>query len=188
MHIRIQRCGASGHHHAQIGAGVVWCRDGATGLAANNGNYDTSLSFDGNYLYYTQGRSGSADVLYQINTTTGAARSLGSTGVTGIAGSALVNGRLELYQYGQSRNYVYSAPILSTSFTRGARLSDQIIVGGTTESTLTQANQLSSSVQLGGTVPEPPVALMLSSGLALIIFQCRSGKRLQRPPPTTGRP
>ncbi len=83
---------------------------GATGLKANNGNYDTSLSLNGTSLYYTEGKNNQNDELYQVSLTTGNATDLGSTGVTGVAGSALVNGKLELYQYGQSSNYIYSAP------------------------------------------------------------------------------
>lgn len=146
---------------------------GATGLAANNGNYDTSLSFDGTALYYTQGSSGAADALYRIDATTGAARSLGTTGVTGVAGSALVNGNLELYQYGQSRNYIYSAPVLTTSFTRGAQLNAQILVGGTTLTAPSQTLQTSSSVLLDVAAPEPSTPALFCAGLLLITLNLR---------------
>lgn len=136
-------------------------RVGATGLAANNGRYDTSLAFDGTNLYYTQGASGASAILYSIDTTTGGARSLGSTGVTGVAGSAYVNGNLELYQYGQKKNYVYSAPVLTTSFTRGARLNAEILVGGTTLNLTPQTLQMTSLVQLDMAAPEPTSALLL---------------------------
>lgn len=102
----------------------------ATGLVANNGHYDTSLSAFGNSLYYTAGVAGASDELYQIDMMTGHTTDLGSTGVTGIAGSAIANGELELFQYGQSRNYVYMAAIGTNTFTRGAQLSATIVDGG----------------------------------------------------------
>lgn len=136
-------------------------RVGATGLSANNGRYDTSMAFDGTNLYYTQGSSGGADLLYSINPTTGVAQSLGSTGITGVAGSAYVDGRLELYQYGQKKNYIYSAPVLTTSFTRGAQLNAQILVGGTTLNLTSQTLQMTSSLQLDVAAPEPASFLLL---------------------------
>lgn len=146
---------------------------GATGLAANNGNFDTSLSFDGTALYYTQGASDAADTLYQIDATTGAARSLGSTGVTGVAGSALVNGSLELFQYGQNRNYIYSAPVLTTSFTRQAQLNAQILVGGTTLAAASQTLQTRGSVLLDTAAPEPSAPALLWIGLLLMALYSR---------------
>ncbi|NDJ13255.1 MAG: hypothetical protein EBY17_19005 [Acidobacteriia bacterium] len=146
-------------------------RVGATGLSANNGRYDTSMAFDGTNLYYTQGSSGSADLLYSIDPTTGVARSVGSTGITGVAGSAYVDGRLELYQYGQKKNYVYSAPVLTTSFTRGAQLNAEILVGGTTLNLKSQTLQLTSSLQLDVAAPEPASFLLLCVPLLLLWYR-----------------
>ena len=109
---------------------------GSLGIAANNGQYDTSLSADMNFLYYTAGLAGRADELYRIDTRTGLATDLGSTGLTAIAGSALVNGNLELFQYGQSTNYSWVAPVGSTGFTRGRQLPISIVDGGTVYSSI----------------------------------------------------
>ena len=107
---------------------------GATGSSpANNGSWDTSLSDDGTNLYFTAGGGGSIDELYRINTTTGVATDLGSTGVSGIAGSAIVNGELELFQYhwDGSTDHIYNAALGATDFTAGAVLQTQIVDGGT---------------------------------------------------------
>jgi hypothetical protein len=135
---------------------------GSTGLAANNGYYDTSLSSNGTSLFYTAGRPGANDELYSISTVTGHATDLGSTGVTGIAGSAFVNGNLELYQYGQERNYIYSAVAGSTSFVRGARLTTGIIDGGA----VLVSNAGGSSIAVT-VVPEPGSVWLLALTLPL---------------------
>jgi hypothetical protein len=82
---------------------------------------DTSLSFDGTSLLYTAGGSGQNDDF---------ATDLGSTGIIGIAGSAFVDGTLELYQYGQAVNYIFAAPDESVNFTRVAQRGAQIMDGG----------------------------------------------------------
>jgi hypothetical protein len=128
---------------------------GNTGLGPNNGQFDTSLSFDGTSLLYTAGRPGTSDELYRISLTTGIAADLGSTGVTGIAGSAFSNGKLDLFQYGQGTNYLYTAPEGSTTFSKGAALGTQIVDGGVPAATHTPAS-----------VPEP--ATLVSAGSALI--------------------
>jgi hypothetical protein len=133
---------------------------GSTGLAANNGYYDTSLSSDGTSLLYTAGRVGVNDELYRINPVTGVATDLGSTGVTGIAGSAFVNGNLELYQYGQSTNHIYSAAPGSLNFQQGAQLNAQIIDGGVLLGNSLGTNQ-------SGSAPEPPSGLLILPGLLL---------------------
>jgi hypothetical protein len=148
---------------------------GATGLAANNGWYDTSLSSDGTSLYYTQGSPGVNDELYRINQQTGVATDLGSTGVTAIAGSAFVNGSLELYQYGQNQNYIYSAPDGSTAFTRESVLNAQILDGGT-DATGTSV----SSGQMA--TPEPASAALMGFGLVLIAIAWR--KKIAKTPVT----
>ena len=144
---------------------------GATGLAANNGGFDTSLSSDGNSLYYTAGRAGALDELFRINVATGLATDLGSTGVTGIAGSAFVGSNLELFQYGQGTNYIYSASVGLTDFVREAHLGAQIIDGGAVFS-LPAAASLQSTAS-----PEPGSALLLAAGLlfpAVILGRHRS--------------
>ncbi|HWF10677.1 MAG TPA: PEP-CTERM sorting domain-containing protein [Bryobacteraceae bacterium] len=144
---------------------------GATGLVANNGAFDTSLSMSGGSLYYTAGRAGQADELYLLNPATAAATDLGSTGVTGIAGSALVNGQLELYQYGQSTNYIYSAPVNtledSTHFTRGAVLQAQIIDGGVA---VPNAAVTSASPE---NTPEPATIALAGFGLLVVAVVLR---------------
>ncbi len=110
---------------------------GPTGLAPNNGYDDTSLSFDGSSLLYTAGPAGHVDQLYRINIATGLATSLGATGVTAIAGSAFFNGNLDLFQYGQSTNYIYSASDGSTDFIRDTVLRTQIVDGGVAEQPMT---------------------------------------------------
>jgi hypothetical protein len=138
---------------------------GATGLQANNGGYDTSLSDDGSSLLYTAGRPGQADELYRINIGTGIATDLGSTGVTGIAGSAFVNGELELFQYGQSQNYIYSAPDGSVDFLQESILGAQIVDGGAVFS------NVESSDQSSGVAPEPGAAQLLILGLLLLCYR-----------------
>ena len=148
---------------------------GATGLAANNGQADTSLSASGNLLYYTAGRSGARDELYTIDMTTGRATDLGSTGVTGIAGSAIVNGNLELYQYGQDdNNYIYSAALGTTNFTRVSRLGAQIIDGGVAAGSFGAAGLSVSTAQ--SAVPEAGSVWLLLSGLG-VTAGMRRGRR-----------
>ena len=145
---------------------------GPTGLPTNNFNYDTSLSGDGTSLYYTAGPAGGIDELYRIDPTTGLAADLGSTGVRGIAGSAFVNGQLDLFQYGQSTNYIYSAPDGSTQFVQGPELAAQIIDGGAVFPVE------GASSQPAGATPEPGTLLLVFSGVLLIIFGWPRQRRL----------
>jgi hypothetical protein len=149
---------------------------GATGIGPNNGHYDTSLADDGSSLLYTVGAPGQADELYRINVKTGVATDLGSTGVTGIAGSAFVNGSFVLYQYGQSTNYVYSAPDGSLDFVRGPVLGAQIVDGGAVEGFT--SSTLSGEID---STPEPASwSLMLCGGLLActgILWRRSPGKR-----------
>jgi hypothetical protein len=140
---------------------------GATGLAANDGNWDTSLSGTGTNLYFTAGGAGSNDELYEINPTTGVATDLGNTGVHSIAGSAIVDGNLELFQYNAGTNYIYSAPLGSIDFTAGPVLSAQIVDGGTVIATPVgdSADSLSAS--------EPMSSLLLGSGLLALGLRAR---------------
>jgi hypothetical protein len=140
---------------------------GATGLAANNGGWDTSLSDTGTNLYFTAGGAGSNDELYEINPTTGVATDLGNTGVHSIAGSAIVDGNLELFQYNAGTNYIYSAPLGSIDFTAGPVLSAQIVDGGTVIATPVgdSADSLSAS--------EPMSSLLLGSGLLALGLRAR---------------
>jgi hypothetical protein len=148
---------------------------GATGLAANNGSWDTSLSDDGTNLYFTAGAGGAIDQLYEINITTGIATDLGSTGVSGIAGSAIVNGDLELFQYhwSGSTDYVYSAPLGSTNFMAGPVLGTQIVDGGTMLSSVDNASE-------GSDTPEPYSFLLFGSGLIGLALW---GRRRRTPKP-----
>ncbi len=134
---------------------------GATGLPVNDQEWDTSLSDDGLDLWFTAGGAGAVDQLYEINTQTGQATDLGSTGVSGIAGSAIVNGYLDLFQYNAGTNYIYSAPLGSTDFTAGPVLSAQIVDGGTL---LNGAGALDT--QSEANVPEPATFLLAGWGLA----------------------
>ncbi|HVW12082.1 MAG TPA: PEP-CTERM sorting domain-containing protein [Bryobacteraceae bacterium] len=138
---------------------------GALGIAANSGNYDTSLSADLNYLYYTAGQTGQADELYRVDSRTGIATDLGSTGVTGIAGSALVNGNLELFQYGQGTNYTYSAPVGSTGFTQGRQLPISIVDGGTV-----YTPALNTGADSESATPEPSTMWLLGGGGLLVLL------------------
>ena len=139
---------------------------GSLGIAANNGQYDTSLSADMNYLYYTAGLAGHADEFYRIDPRTGLATDLGSTGVTAIAGSALVNGKLELFQYGQSTNYSWVAPVGSTGFTQGPQLPISIVDGGTANS------PMATTGAEGVTAPEPST-IWLFGGAGLLLLCSR---------------
>ena len=145
---------------------------GATGLVANNGSFDTSLSAAGAYLYYTAGHAGAPDELYAINMATGIATDLGSTGVTGIAGSAIVGSELELFQYGQSTNYIYSSPVGQDDFTRGAVLGAQIIDGGASmaiaETTNTQQ----------GNAPEPGSYFLIFAGILAMALTSNGRRRI----------
>jgi hypothetical protein len=71
---------------------------------------DTSVSDSGTSLYFTEGGAGAIDQLYQLNPKTGLASYLGSAGVTGIAGSAIVDGYQELFQYNAGADHIYIAP------------------------------------------------------------------------------
>jgi PEP-CTERM motif len=140
---------------------------GPTGLPANNGGLDTSLSADGTSLLYTAGAPGQSDELYRVNIATGLATDLGSTGVTGIAGSAFVNGDLELFQYGQSANYIYEAPDGSSNFTQAVQLSTQIIDGGA----LYGASESTSFESIG--TPEPATMLLMAASLIALAARRR---------------
>jgi Tol biopolymer transport system component len=152
---------------------------GQTGLPTNNFSYDTSLSSDGSYLYYTAGPAGGLDELYRIDTTTGATTDLGTTGVKSIAGSAFVDGQLDLFQYGQSTNYIYSAPDGSTQFTQGPVLGAQIIDGGAVI-----ADAATLDVPANGTAPEPGSFALAISGSALALGLARR-RRSRRAVPRT---
>jgi len=141
---------------------------GNIGLGPNNGQFDTSLSSDGSSLLYTAGRPGSNDELYRINLTTGIATDLGSTGITGIAGSAFSNEKLDLFQYGQGANYMYTAPDGSTTFSRGAALGAQIVDGG-----------VPVPAHTPDSVPEPGTVVSAGSALLALGILLRR-KRLAR--------
>ena len=133
---------------------------GSIGLPANNGGWDTSLSDDGTNLYFTAGGGGAIDELYQINTATGLATDLGSTGVSGIAGSAIAGADLDLFQYNAGTDHIYNAPLGSSSFVAAAVLSTQIVDGGVALSPSAEA--------FSGATPEPVTFLLLGSGLVAI--------------------
>ena len=133
---------------------------GATGLPSNLKQYDTSLSSDGSSLLFTAGSSGSIDELYRISTTTGKATALGSTGITGIAGSAFVSGQLDLFQYGQSTDRIYTAADGSLQFVPGTALGAQIIDGGV-------PSQLGGTSGLSSPSPEPGTFVLVPAALAL---------------------
>lgn len=145
---------------------------GATGLVANNGSFDTSLSAAGPYLYYTAGHAGAADELYRINMSTGVATDLGSTGVTGIAGSAIVGSELELFQYGQSTNYIYSSPVGQDNFTRGTVLGAQIIDGGASIGIAETTNAQQSST------PEPGSYFLMFAGILSLALTSHGRRRI----------
>jgi len=148
---------------------------GATGLPRNNFNYDTSLSSDGKYLLYTAGPPGGVDELYRIDTATGKTVDLGSTGVKSIAGSAFVNGLLDLFQYGQSTNYIYSAPDGSSQFTRGPVLGAQIIDGGAVMAAVTIPD-----AQLPSAIPEPGSLFLGWSEAAMFLLLIWNRRKSQR--------
>lgn len=145
---------------------------GGTGLPPNlQASEDTSLSSDGSSLLFTAGRPGAGDELYRIDIATGQATALGNTGVTGVAGSAFIDGTLDLFQYDQATNYLYSAPDGSTTFIQGAVLGAQIIDGG--------AEPFAESSAQMDSIPEPATLLMVLSGIcAIIASRSRSGKRV----------
>ena len=154
---------------------------GATGLAPNNGLQDTSLSFNGTSLLYTAGGFGQNDELYLVNAITGIATDLGSTGVTGIAGSAFVDGTLELYQYGQSVNYVFAAPDGSVNFTPVAQLGTQIIDGGVAAD-FDAADAVSKVNPLTARTPEPATQALIGVGLtALGMLRLRRRAAREKP-------
>ncbi len=78
----------------------------------------------------------------------------------------------ELFQYGQSQNYIYSAIADSASFTQGTRLSGaaQIIDGG--------AFLLSTDQGTQGATPEPNTFLL--AGTALLSAGVALRRRIQR--------
>ena len=135
---------------------------GSLGIGPTYGQYDTSLSADLNYLYYTAGLSGQASELYRIDPRTSIAIDLGSTGLTGITGSALVDGNLELFQYGQEANYSWFAPAGSTSFTRGRQLPISIVDGGAVYSPVSTTGAVAA--------PEPSTIWLFGGGGVLVLF------------------
>jgi hypothetical protein len=112
-------------------------------------------------VFVTAGGGGKIDELYEINTTTGLAVDLGSTGVSGIAGSAIVGDYLDLFRYNGGTNYIYSAPLGSTSFTAGPVLSVQIVDGGVT---LTAGE----SFDIEAATPESSASVLLGLGLVIL--------------------
>jgi hypothetical protein len=148
---------------------------GATGLSSNLQSWaDTSLSDDGTSLLLTVGKPGAGDELYRINIATGVATDLGNTGVTGVAGSAFINGYLDLFQYNQPTDRIYSAPDGSLDFTPGAALGAQIIDGGATLLTTDNAEAPST--------PEPGTLLLAASAITLDLWR----RRFRRPAPFSG--
>jgi len=141
---------------------------GATGLPASNGGWDTSISDSGTSLYFTAGGGGANDELYEIDPTSGVATDIGNTGVHSIAGSAIVNGYLDLFQYNAGTNYIYSAPLGSTEFTAGPVLSAQIVDGGTVIPTPVNGSAESLNAS------EPLSSLLLVSGLFALILRGRT--------------
>ncbi len=133
---------------------------GATGLPANNGGWDTSMSAAGSDLYVTAGGGGAIDQLYEINTATGHAMDLGSTGLSSIAGSAIVGDYLDLFQYSGGTHYIYSAPLGSTSFTAVAT-SVAIVDGGITLTT-------GESYATVAATPESSASVLLGLGLVIL--------------------
>ena len=157
---------------------------GKTGLAPNNGMNDTSLSSDGQYLYYTAGSAGARDELYRIDPKTGLATDLGSTGQTGIAGSAYVNGNLELYQWGQSKNYIYTGALTGPlNFVKGPQLAAQIVDGGVVLDNIVNTSNFVSSSIGANSAPEPVPLLTGGSGLlcALGLRRKRSRRSIRVP-------
>jgi hypothetical protein len=145
---------------------------GATGLGANLQSWaDTSLSDDGTSLLLTVGRPGAGDELYRINVATGKATDLGNTGVTGVAGSAFINGYLDFFQYNQSTDRIYSAPDGSLNFTPGAALGAQIIDGGA-------ALPVTGYTQSTST-PEPGTVVLSGSAIIMLLV---CGAKLAKPP------
>lgn len=141
---------------------------GVTGLPVNNGGWDTSMSDDGTNLFVTVGGGGATDELYQVNATTGLATDLGSTGVSGIAGSAIVGNDLDLFQYNAGTNFIYSAPLGSNDFSPGAALSVQIVDGGVV---IGAGGDFSSAAS----TPEPSGSLLVALGLIVLGLLGRSG-------------
>jgi len=154
---------------------------GRTGLAANNGLDDTSMSSDGRYLYYTAGAAGARDELYRIDPATGTTTDLGSTGQTGIAGSAFVNGNLELYQWGQATNYIYTGSLSNgpVNFTRGPQLAAQIIDGGVVVSAGANLTSAIANMSQGSAAAEPASWALQGGGLAALLLGIRR-KRVRR--------
>ena len=142
---------------------------GNTGLNPNNGQFDTSLSFDGTSLLYTAGRAGSKDEVYQISLATGIATDLGSTGIPGIAGSAFSDGKLDLFQYGQLANYMYTAADGSITFSKGAALGATIVDGGVPASSVSTV----TSARTPTPVPESGTMITAASGLMALAFVVR---------------
>jgi hypothetical protein len=114
------------------------------------------------------------DELYRISTQTGRATDLGSSGVRGIAGSAVVNGNLELFQYhwDNTPNYIFSAPVGTTDFTQQALLSTKIVDGGVAIPAAFP-NALVSGATAASPEPGTAVQFMLGCCLGLWAFHSR---------------
>jgi hypothetical protein len=106
--------------------------------------------------------------LYLLNAVTGIATDLGSTGVTGIAGSAFVNGTLELYQYGQPVNDIFAAATGgSVNLTPVAQLGTQIIDGGVAVDFGTD-DAISRVDPLTARTPEPATQALIGVALTAL--------------------
>jgi hypothetical protein len=90
--------------------------------------------------------------------------------MSGIAGSAIVNGDLDLFQYhwDGSTDRVYRAALGATDFTAVAVLETQVVDGGT-------LLDLSFGSSEGATAPEPFSLLLIGSGLIGLALWGRRG-------------
>ena len=162
--------------NGNTGAGTLI---GPTGLPVNNRGWDTSLSDNGTTLYFTEGGAGAIDELYSINTVTGKATDLGSTGVSGIAGSAIVNGNLELFQYHWSGapDYIYTAPVGSTDFVQAVQLGTQVVDGGVVLSGLGAQGQVEATPE-----PAPFIETLIGAALIVGLWRMRRKRKIVSAP------